>query len=308
MNQIDQKFETPILFLIFNRPASTRKVFEVVKKVKPTKLFIAADGPRKDRVYEAQLCEKTRSIANEIDWECELKLLFRDNNLGCGPAVSQAITWFFSLVDYGIILEDDCLPHLNFFPYCQELLKRYLNHEKVMFISGNNFQDGQKRTLASYYFSVYTHIWGWATWKNVWNKYDYNLYNISLFKMIHILLTTFKFSLLPQIYFLHKYLLVKRHRINTWDYQIAFTLWKNKGISIIPENNLVTNIGIGEASTHTGKENIDLSIPLYNSQILPLIHNQNVKISIAADKYFFKNYIVKQFIKKNIGFLGFPRN
>jgi len=174
-----QEFNTPILFLVFNRPNTTQRVFNVIRQVKPKQLFVAADGPRRDKGADEEKCEATREIVKQIDWDCEVKTLFREENLGCGKAVSSAITWFFENVEEGIILEDDCLPNLDFFGYCEELLDRYRDNREVMFIGGDNFQKGKKWGDASYYFSAYNHVWGWATWKRTWDIYDFKLDSIN---------------------------------------------------------------------------------------------------------------------------------
>ena len=168
-------FQTPILFLIFNRPDTTKRVFESIRSIKPAKLYIAADGDRKDKVGEDLLCKDTRSIIDLIDWECEIKTLFRPENLGCKIAVSSAIDWFFENEEQGIILEDDCLPNESFYIYCETLLNYYAFNERIMHISGNNFQDGMMRGNGSYYFSNYNHIWGWASWKRAWKAYNVDL-------------------------------------------------------------------------------------------------------------------------------------
>jgi hypothetical protein len=135
--------------------------------IKPRQLFVAADGPRPEIDGEYDKCDKVRSIVDSINWECEIKTLFRESNLGCRKAVSNAISWFFQSVEEGIILEDDCLPSPSFFfTFCAEMLQRYRHDEKIMMISGNNFQNGIRRGNASYYFSQIPNIWGWATWKN----------------------------------------------------------------------------------------------------------------------------------------------
>ena len=157
---------TPVLFLIFNRPELTEKVFQKIQDAQPKYLFVAADGPRDNKYGEKDLCEKTRAVVLEnITWECEVKTLFRTENLGCRTAVSSAINWFFENVEEGIILEDDTVPDNSFFSYCQALLEKYRNHEQIMMITGDNFQDGIKRGNGSYYFSRYVHIWGWASWR-----------------------------------------------------------------------------------------------------------------------------------------------
>lgn len=162
----------PVLFLIFNRPDLTKQVFQRIRAAQPPKLFIGADGPREGRSEEPRLCEEARHIATQVDWHCEVHTLFRDENLGCKEAVSSAITWFFEQVEAGIILEDDCVPHPSFFSYCDALLDYYAQDERIFAIGGNNFQPPTRNYGASYYFSVYPHIWGWATWRRAWRHYD----------------------------------------------------------------------------------------------------------------------------------------
>ena len=157
------KLETPVLFLVFNRPDTTAQVFEAIRQAKPPRLYVASDGAREDKEGELEKVKQVREIVSQVDWNCEVKTLFRDKNLGCKIAVSSAIDWFFEQEEMGIILEDDCLPHPTFFRFCQELLERYRDDERIGMISGNNFQFGRKCTDYSYYFSMYSHIWGWAS-------------------------------------------------------------------------------------------------------------------------------------------------
>ena len=164
---------TPVLFLVFNRPNTTKKAFESIRESQAPKLFVAADGPRPDKPQEKEKCDQVSTVATNVD--CELYTLFREENLGCKKAVSSAIDWFFEQVDQGIILEDDYVPHQSFFWFCQELLSRYRYDERIMLISGNNFQLGKERTRCSYYFSRFNHIWGWASWRHAWKLYDVDM-------------------------------------------------------------------------------------------------------------------------------------
>jgi hypothetical protein len=157
---MDSYLETPILFVIFNRPEVTRRVFAKIREVKPKFLYIAADGPRPGKIDEDKECEATRNIIHQIDWDCEVSTLFQENNLGCREAVSSAISWFFDNVEAGIILEDDCLPARSFFFFCQELLQLYKDEECVMMISGDNLCPEGAESKYSYYFSRYGQIWG----------------------------------------------------------------------------------------------------------------------------------------------------
>lgn len=167
---------TPVLFLVYKRPDTTRQVFEAIRQAKPPRLYIAADGPKKDLPEEAEKVKQVRDIVlSGVDWDCEVETLFRDENLGCKYGVSGGIDWFFENEEEGIILEDDTLPSQSFFWFCQELLERYKDDKRIMAISGDNFQNGIKRGACSYYFSRYNHIWGWASWRRAWGYYSVNM-------------------------------------------------------------------------------------------------------------------------------------
>lgn len=293
-------FDVPILFLIFNRPDTTQKVFNVIKEIKPKKLFVAADGPRIGREGETILCQKTRDIIKQINWDCELKTLFRENNLGCGKSVSSAITWFFENVEEGIILEDDCLPNVDFFYYCKELLEYYRNDNRVMSIGGNNFQNGKKYGEASYYFSIFNHIWGWATWKRTWNSYDFKLANINKKEMKKIIKKNFFIKYQVRYWNIIFKRMKRKNPIDTWDYQLTFSIWKNNGLSIIPNVNLVTNIGFGEDATHTKNSN-SIAANIENNKIIPIIHPNDVIRNKDADQLYgkisFTEFKIKGIIK-----------
>jgi len=167
--------DIPILLLVFNRPEKTSKVFEAICQFKPTKLYVAADGPRPSKESDIQLCEQTRNIFNAISWPCKLQTLYHDKNLGCGRSGSTAISWFFENETQGVIFEDDCLPSVDFLPYCSQLLERYHDNNEIGIISGNAFAPSIRRSQFSYDFTIYTHIWGWATWKRTWELFDIDI-------------------------------------------------------------------------------------------------------------------------------------
>ncbi len=283
---------TPILFLIFNRPDTTFKVFESIAQQQPSKLYIAADGPRSDKHGEDLLCQNTRDIVTQINWPCEVKTLFREQNLGCRHAISEAIDWFFEQEEEGIILEDDCLPHPDFFRFCVSMLDRYRHEEKVMHISGDNFQGGIIHGNSSYYFSGYAHIWGWATWRRAWKKYNVNM---SYEEAVEIIDHHFN-GFVERKYWKLVAKKVKTGEFNTWDYQWAFTLWKFKGLAIIPNVNLISNIGFGESSTHLGDANhIFANMP--SSSIGEIIENEALIINQKADKITSKRMFIPPFQK-----------
>ena len=241
-----------VLFLVFNRPDVTKRVFDAIRQARPPKLYIAADGPRKDRVGEAEQCKAVQDIVSKVDWPCEVSRLIRQDNLGCKIAVSSAIDWFFSQESEGIILEDDCLPHPDFFPYCDELLERYRDDERVGLISGTSFGDLRAESLLKgnedYLFTRYPSIWGWASWRRVWVDYDVNI----------VLWNEYSFDismLVPSLRVRKKitqfFNLVSSRKIDTWDYQVSFLLWITSRLSIAPRFNLIENIGFGPQATHT---------------------------------------------------------
>jgi hypothetical protein len=280
-------FRTPILFLIFNRPEVTEKVFNEIRRRKPKYLYVAADGPRDAKEGEREKCEITRKVVlNNIDWECDVKTLFRDQNLGCGRAVSEAITWFFENVEEGIILEDDCLPDPTFFTFCSELLARYRNDTRIYSITGSNFQDGIKRGNGSYYFSRFPYIWGWATWRRAWINYDFEMKELQKFLASDTLKLIFHEN---EVINFWKESLIKSKKIDTWDFQWSFTLWFKNAYSISANQTLVQNIGFGSEATHTKDVNAKIS-NMKIGKIDQILHPANIIVNQEADQYTFENY------------------
>lgn len=279
----------PILFLIFNRPDTTAQVFEAIRSQRPERLYIAADGPRPGRPQEALNCQSAREIASHVDWPCEVRTLFREENLGCGRAVSQAISWFFEQEEEGIILEDDCLPHPEFFPYCAALLERYRNTPHVKVIGGNNFQHGMKWGDASYYLSAHSHIWGWATWRRVWKEYEFDVsgWDTQAFERD---MGRYFISNDEKKHWRDVFGSMQRKSVDTWDYQLTFSVWKHGGVSIIPNVNLVSNIGFGPDATHTVAENQPRA-NMPTGSIFPLQHlGIGKKSSCKLADYYYARY------------------
>lgn len=280
------QFSVPILFIIFNRPDTTQIVFDQLKKIKPKKLYVAADGPRRSKVGEAEKCTLTRNIINMINWDCEVKKLFNDENLGCKKAVSNAITWFFENEEQGIILEDDVVPNQSFFYFCSELLEFYKDDNSVMHISGNNFFYNKIKLSTSYYFSIYPHIWGWATWRRAWKLFNPDIPDFPEYKSENLISNTLNQSK-EKKYWLRKFELVYNNQVDTWDYQWLYTIWKNRGLCITPAKNLATNIGFGEDATHTVNRNSKLA-DLPAEEILSIIHPTEKNISEKLDRLTFR--------------------
>lgn len=290
-------FNTPVLFLIFNRPDTTKQVFEKIREIQPKYLYVAADGPRTNKEGEKELCAATRNIVLEnIDWDCEVKTLLREENLGCGKAVSSAITWFFENVPQGIILEDDILTDFSFFNFCEELLDYYKSDEQVFSITGSNFQDGKKRGNSSYYFSRYSYVWGWATWKRAWEKYDFEMSQLQNFKVKNKISKIFD-DKQEQDFWIKQFENAKS--IDTWDYQWTFALWDNNGITITPNTNLTKNIGFGPDATHTTSSNPRIS-KFELKSINKIKYIKEILVNVEADKYTFYNYYSPIVTKKTL--------
>lgn len=277
--------KSPLLFLVFNRPDTTCEVFEKIREYKPKKLYIAADGPRDNREGEADKVVKVRKIATAVDWPCEVKTLFRDENLGCKKAVSEGISWFFEHEEQGIILEDDCLPHPDFFRFCENLLERYADDERIWVITGNNFQNGIKRGDASYYFSRFNHVWGWASWRRAWQKADMDIKFWPEWKKSSEWKTFWSDSVARK-YWERIFDQMYRHEIDTWDYPWTASVWYHEGMTATPNVNLVSNIGFGEDATHTSNSNDPLSNAKTTSIGL-IRHPENIHDDPIADRYIF---------------------
>lgn len=280
------RVRSPVLFLIFNRPDLASEVFAQIRKVKPSRLYIAADGPRPDRPDDEALCRQSREIVKSVDWECSINTRFLDENLGCRLAVSGAVTWFFEHEAEGIILEDDCLPSISFFSFCDELLDKFRDNDHIVSITGTNLQLGQRWGSASYYFSQYANVWGWASWRRVWNKYDVSLrqYNEEFARAQLKQVLEDDFLVSDWLEFFRD---IKANKIDTWDYQLIMTSFFQRGLCVTPNVNLISNIGFREDATHTPNPlNHNANLP--RGEIDEIIHNDKLVPQKAAD-YFFLN-------------------
>jgi hypothetical protein len=246
------KLRKPVLFIVFNRLDTTKKVFEEIRKSKPPKLYLASDGARKECVGENETVNNIRKyLLKNIDWECDVKTLFRKSNLGCKENVSKAITWLFENEEDGIILEDDCLPHKDFFRFTQEMLDLYKVDTRIMYISGTCLPLGKLNLKESYHFTQYGCIWGWATWRRAWGKYDIKMNSYDAIKKKKYIKQIMP-NLLTRLRYLWTLKSVKNGKINTWDIQWGLAIRANNGLIISPNNNMISNIGFNaEGVTHT---------------------------------------------------------
>lgn len=236
--------KTPVLLLIFNRPDHTRRVLDSIRKAKPERLYIASDGPRKNK-KEDELVTECRKIALQVDWECEIKTLFRDNNLGSGVGVYESINWFFEQEEQGIILEDDCLPNQSFFMFIDTMLERYKNNELIMLVSGSNYLLGLINIKESYYFSQVPATWGWGTWRRAWKHMNFEMKFYDENKK--------RFPEVSKMWQTHWDAIYNGIGVkDAWDFQWYYSIYEQKGLCIHPNVNLVENIGFDAINaTHT---------------------------------------------------------
>ncbi|OUL18641.1 hemolytic protein HlpA-like protein, partial [Nostoc sp. T09] len=232
--------KTAVVFIIFNKPDTTAKVFEVIRQVQPPELLVIADGPRPHRPGDVDKCVATQKIIEQVDWDCKVLKNYADKNLGPKVRIVTGLDWVFQQVEEAIILEDDCLPHPTFFEYCEELLDKYRHDQRIMTISGNNFQFGRRRTEDSYYFSRYPLIWGWATWRRAWQRYDLEMKHWVAIRDSNWLQDILDDSVAVRYWtkiFQNCYL----GKIDVWDFLWTLTSWLQNGLTILPNVNLVSN-------------------------------------------------------------------
>jgi hypothetical protein len=276
---------TAVTFFIFNRPKLTEQVFNRIAQVRPQTLLVVADGPRS--AEDVEPCGEARRIVDQVDWDCRVFKEFSDYNLGCKRRISSGLDWAFSQVKETIILEDDCVPSLSFFKFCQELLERYREDERIFLVSGDNFQFGQTRTNDSYYFSRYAHCWGWATWKRAWSQFDVTMSSWPEFRAGGYIKSVCE-DPAEQEYWSNIFNLCYQDKINSWAYVWAYTCWSQSGLAALPDVNLVSNIGFGGDATHTGDPTSPLAgIPA--REIWKIKHPKHVIRHAEADAFTFKN-------------------
>jgi len=246
-----EAFQIPVAMFVFNRPSTTRRVFQAIADRRPAKLLLIADGPRESNAAEAESCRIVRDIISKVDWPCEVFENFSDKNLGCRERMISGLNWVFSLVEEAIILEDDCLPDSSFFPFCEELLNKYRHDTRIAYIAGSNLVERYGSTDNSYYFSRIGGIWGWATWRSEWQRYDRHLRDWPQVKAENMLAEIFDDSKVVAFWTSIFNSMHEDRGPNTWDYQWLYTNFINNSLIIVPKVNLIANIGFGEGATHT---------------------------------------------------------
>ena len=282
----------PILFILFNRPDPSRAVFEAIRAYKPARLYVAADGPRSAKTHptDHKLCESTRAIVETIDWPCKVQTRYLSANLGCGNAVSQAITWFFSIEKRGVVLEDDCLPSPHFFVWQEMMLERFRDHSDILHVNGTNFL-APKSIFGgdNYRFSSFPNVWGWGSWSRAWNLYEKSpdiasVPPVQRFQAPGI-------SRRQAAEHRSHILAAVSGAIDTWDYQWSLTNFKNRSLVPTPSANLITNIGHGAGATHTHDSTSSLAaLPLQTFEANDSFRSApELKVDAALNRFFSKS-------------------
>lgn len=305
---LDPPVKTAVLLIGFKRAKETRRVLEAIRSARPPRLYFACDGPRNED--ERVQCGEVRALVDLVDWDCQVHTRFNEQNVGLRKGVSSAIEWFFSQEPEGIVLEDDTLPVTTFFRFCEEMLERYRNDPRIWVIMGNNLMlDWPRQGNDSYYFSAhgYGAPWGWASWRRVWDHYDVDMK----------LWPELKRSSLLKDFFLNKdeerdvhgmFDYVHQGTMNSWSYQLDVTRIMNHGLNILPNTNLVRNIGFGAGSTHTMDENDPRNQDTAKDITFPLEHPRFIMLDAQRDAEYFKRYIgstafqrTKERVKRMLG-------
>ena len=294
----DWTLNTPVAFLIFNRPDTTERVFAQIARARPPKLLVVADGPRLNRAGEAERCAQTRAIIDRVDWDCEVLTNFAEQNMGCKMRVATGIDWVFEQVEEAIILEDDCLPEPSFFRFCEEMLTRYRHNDRVGMVSGGNLQSGHQRGAGSYYFSRYTHIWGWASWRRAWQHYDREITLWPAFRDAGYVEKLFRTPGECE-YWRNSFNLVHEGKLDTWDCSWTFAALTHGLLQVAPNVNLISNIGFGPGATHTHVVGIHANMPTAPMQF-PLRHPLFVLQDQEADQYIADEQLAPSFVKRQV--------
>lgn len=278
-------FDVPIVFIVFNRPDVTRQSFDRIRDQRPTQLFLIADGPRATHPDDVAKCEEVRRVIENIDWTCDVQRNYAESNLGCKERVSSGLNWVFDNVDKAIVLEDDCLAHPDFFRFCDELLSRYEDDDRVAAITGDNFQDAHWRGDASYYFSRYLHVWGWATWRRSWQNYDGELPFWPAWRSSAAWL-----ELLPDSKERRYWASIfdRVGEMDTWDYPWQASTWHHGGLTATPNVRLVSNIGFGPDATHTKSRGCEADLP--TADLGAISHPGAVNVDVVADRFVFARH------------------
>ncbi|HEX9004041.1 MAG TPA: glycosyltransferase family 2 protein [Blastocatellia bacterium] len=289
--------QNPVVFIIFNRPETTEKVFAKIREAQPPRLFVIADAPRPNRASDLEHCHAARAVIERVDWDCEVLTNFAEENLGCRRRISSGLDWVFSQTEEAIILEDDCVPHPAFFRFCEELLDRYRDDQRVMHIGGTNYQFGRQRFPYSYYFSRYNHCWGWATWRRAWKSFDVEMKLWPELRDRGLLNDIFRDARAVADW-QRAFQMVYEKRIDSWAYCWTLSCWAQSGLTVLPNVNLISNIGFDEAGSHTRNRHSRFANMAIGNLEFPLQHPSFVIRDDEADQYTQRNNFRRSLIAR----------
>lgn len=290
---------TPVAMVIFRRPEHTRRVLKAIAEAKPPMLLVIADGPRPDVPSDAEACAATRAVIDEVSWPCEIVRRYSDVNLGTGRGLASGLSWVFEQVEEAIILEDDCVPHPSFFRFCDELLARYRDDERVMQIAGSNLRRAPLPISTSYYFSSFVPTWGWATWRRAWQHYDFLVEEWPRLRDAKRLEEILEYDALAGFWGTRfEEVRARAGDVSYWDYQWHFACWARRGLSVIPRTNLISNIGFGPSATHTfDAVGPTANVPAVETRF-PLKHPPSVQGDHDVDHVFLRDTILPSMTRR----------
>ncbi|MEI6463774.1 MAG: glycosyltransferase family 2 protein [Verrucomicrobiota bacterium] len=274
--------EAPVVFIIFNRVECTRQVWARICEARPRTLLLIADGPRRDRSADAERCAEVRRLVETVDWPCDVRRNYAETNVGAARRIASGLDWAFALVEEAIILEDDCLPDPTFFPFCAELLERYRDHAGIAQIAGCSFQPQPAREFPCYFFSRYTHGWGWATWRRAWRLYDHEM-KVWRTEREGKWLSAMIAHPDERAVWARCFDETLTGQVDAWDYRWTLAVWRRGMQSILPYRNLISNIGFGADATHTRRASPWAALAV-SAMPFPLVHPDSLACDAAADE------------------------
>jgi hypothetical protein len=283
------KITKPVLFMVFNRPDKTAKVFEQIRKAKPSKLYLSCDAPRRDHPEDSEKVEQVKRIISNVDWECDVKSLIHTTNQGCNHAGRQAFQWVFEHEDEMIELEDDTVPTQGFFWFCQEMLDRYRDDDRIGYITANNIGDIRSGN-ATYFFSHYGGSWGFATWKRAWKKWDFYMKDFPEVAASKSFRKHFD-SWFEYNFWKKAFSEVFEGKGNTYDYQTVYMIFKHDLYNIYPNDNLVTNIGWDDQASNTYSENSKFANK-GSVELIKITHPDKIARDSRIDRKLFEYHFV----------------
>lgn len=292
-------FKVPVLLILYNRVEETHKVFQILKAVQPMQLYVAGDGPKPGNMLDRLHVYQTQSVI-QPEWPCQVQHLWQEEHLGKNKMIETALRWFFSKEEEGVILFEDTLPSYDFFPYCEELLSKYRNDERVFSIGGTylrhrsrkRYRKRMKNGGSSYFFSAYASTWGFATWRNRMNDFTLSMdqYNNSDFPKI---VDPYMKRTKHKAYWVRRFTSLKKLNTTYWDYQYNLHIWAHKGFSITPYLNLTTNIGFKEKGNQRKLRRLRRNA----YPILPLTHPEEIVQNTSEDKYMFRHIFRRAYLR-----------